>query len=273
MAARCRSFLPWLAASAVAVGLAACGSGGAGGGDAVAQAADVTAHQGIAQVHITGTVHVGGQAAPITGDGLIGTNPEQRLGRMSLTVNAAGRHITLHELFFQGAIYMGGGPFAGKIPGNKQWMKIDLFGLLKAEGADLSKLDSGAGNATQGLNYLRNAGDVSKVGTEPIHGVPTTHYHATIDMDKAFDRLKATKLKRVYDAQVGAGRKMPTDVWIDAKHRIRRYRMTMPMAQGTMDMTMDFVRFGVVLNLQKPPSSDVFDATGLVKKQLAAQGG
>ena len=192
---------------------------------------------------------------------------------MALTVHAGSRNVTLQELFFKGAIYMGGGPLAGKIPGGKQWMKIDLFGLLKSEGADLSKLDSGAGNATQGLSYLRDAGDVTKVGSETVNGVPTTHYSATIDMDKAFDRVGAAKLKQFYDRQVGAGKKMPTDVWIDAKKRIRRFKMTMAMQQGTMDMTMDFIRFGVVLNLQRPSSGDVFDATSLVKKQIAAQGG
>lgn len=218
----------------------------------IARAAQLTAHQGTAQVRIRGTMHMAGQDASLSGNGVLSTDPGRRLGRLSFSADASGGRVAVRELFFKDAIYIGGGPFGFRIPNGKPWMRIDP---RRAAGVDLSRFDAGIGSASQGLAYLQQARDVTKLGVETVDGARTTHYHASID-----------------GRQVGPMRTLPADVWIDASRRVRRYEITLPGQALTTDMTIDFVRFGVVLSMQRPRSGDVFDATALVRRGLRRAG-
>ena len=61
-----------------------------------------------------------------------------------------------------------------------------------------------------------------KVGTEDVNGTPTTHYHATIAFEKlAGSAGKAADSVRQLEQATGL-KQLPTDIWIDARRRVRR---------------------------------------------------
>jgi hypothetical protein len=252
---------------------AGCGGDSGGGFDPVAHAADVTAHQGTAQVRFTAEIASAGRTIPMTGEGIVSTKEASGDGRMTFHIDVNGKRQTIQEIFRGGAIYMGRGPLEGKIPLGKKWMKIDFRKILAKHDVDLSKYDSGGGNATQTLAFLRGSGDVKKVGTERVRGVSTTHYHAEIDFEKAVEKTGDEQYKKLMRQSLGDATSGPADVWIDPGSRVRRIRMKMPMGPASMDMTIDFLRFGVVMNLDVPSSDDVFDGTGLAEKQISQAGG
>ena len=256
---------------AAATAVSGCGGSDSGGLDAVAKAAEATRSAGTAQLTLSGTIETAGQRLPMTGEGTVSTRNDGE-GRLTMTISHGGEHRSIDEIISKGAIYMGGDLLAKKIPFGKKWMRIDILKVLKEHGADPSQFDQGGGSATKALDYLNGADDVKKVGTEQIRGVQTTHYHAVIDYNKAADEIKDEQFRSMMKKSLGDNATQPADVWVDAKNRIRRSRMVMPVAQGKMEMTMDYLRFGVLLNTDPPPSDDVFDATKLVEKQIEAQG-
>jgi hypothetical protein len=121
------------------------------------------------------------------------------------------------------------------------------------------------------LRFLKAVGSSHVVGSEPVRGTPTTHYSASIDLGRAADTLgdqkTAAALKQLY-ASSGATT-MPVDVWIDRAGRVRResFSMTLGGAAGTgagMDMSIEFIRFGVPVDLRAPPSDQVLDASTIL---------
>src|SRR3954447_21790024 len=173
--------------AAAALGVSACGGSDNGGLDPVARAADATRNAGSALVKFRATVDAAGRHIPMTGEGVTSTR-DDATARITMAFTVAGKQQTLNEVMRDGKIYMGGGPFANKLPFGKKWMAIDLQKLAEKHGMDMSQLDQGGGNATKTLDYLRGAGDVKKIGPESVLGVPSTHYHATIDLKKAAEK-------------------------------------------------------------------------------------
>src|ERR687897_2462517 len=120
------------------------------------------------------------------------------------------------------------------------------------------------------------SGDVTEEGHEQVAGTDTTHYSATVDMRRYPDVMPADQREA---ARKGVERlieltgesEVPMDVWIDGDERVRRMRWQQSMRQGSMDMKMDitaeYVRFGVPVDIDVPDPGDVFDATDMVLQQ------
>jgi hypothetical protein len=238
--------------------------------DPVAQAAARTERSGNVQFTLHGTVTAAGQQAPVSGRGTMA--PRGDRGRMTIRFQAGGRSLGLEEILDRRVVYLGGGVLAGRLPQGKRWVRIDLGRLADRQGIDLSQLDGGASSATRQLQYLKSAGDVKEVGHETIDGTRTTHYRAHVDLAKLARKAGDPGLKRSVRSlrQATGSNKIPVDVWIDGAKRVRRERLRYQVAtagqQGGVDLTIDFVKFGVPLAVQPPPRATVFDATGLVAR-------
>jgi hypothetical protein len=241
----------------------------AGALDPVANAADATAQAGSAEVGIAATVTAAGQTIPLTGSGTV--DMRNHSGRLSLSTTAtkAGA-MTFDEILNGTTFYIRMPQLANRLPGGKQWLKIDLQAFGKTKGIDFGKvMQSGNNNPADLLRFLKAAGNSRVVGREDIRGTPTTHYTASIDLAKAADRIgdkqTADSLKALY-AQSGATT-MPLDVWIDRVGRVRREHFSLSMSAGgspaSMDMTLEFIRFGVPVDATPPPGDQVLDAAAL----------
>lgn len=281
-------------ASALALALCASGCGGSTAAtlDPVAQAAETTSHLGGAHMALTLQVGASGLGAPFTMSGQGFFNYKRQEGTLSLDttslpagVSAALPSGPLHieEIFKSSAIYVGSPLLAGKLPGGARWLKIDLSRFAQTIGLNLQQLTGGQSNPAQLLQYLRaTGGTVELVGSEPVRGVPTSHYRTTVDLSKVADflpssnkdQLRAALAKLI--AQIGAG-KLPVNVWVDAQHLVRRLTLALPFSTAAQkvqfSITMELFEFGPTPTLAAPPSNEVFDATQTALAGAGSAGG
>jgi len=113
---------------------------------------------------------------------------------------------------------------------------------------------------------------VTKVGTETLGGVETTHYTATLDPAKIPNGARLQKL-------TGASYQ-PVDVWIDSDDHVRRLHMAYSMSGSAAagvgmsnEMTMTFSDYGKNVDVSVPTDAETFDATGEAAKSMQQNGG
>jgi hypothetical protein len=235
--------------------------------DPVAQAATNTANAGSVQVAMSGKISAAGQEVPLKGEGVF--DLKRKLGQITMTTNVPGQgDVRVEEIIDGLVIYMRTDALAQALPSGKKWLKIDLVEAGRQSGVDIGALQQlgGSGDPTQFLSYLAKAGDVRKVGAEDINGTPTTHYHATIDFAK-LAKSAGGAAGSVRQLQKLTGQKsLPTDIWIDGSQRVRRQTVAISTQRPVpidFDLTIDYERFGVPVDVHAPAASETADAAEL----------
>jgi hypothetical protein len=166
----------------------------------------------------------------------------------------------------------------GAALGGKKWMKLDMKRAMSSFGLDLGASGQFGQSAAEQLKMLRAvSGDVRDEGHEQVAGTDTTHYSATVDLRRYPDVMPEEQREA---ARMGVERlieltgqsEIPMDVWIDGDERVRRMAWSQSIRQGPVEMKMDitaeYVRFGVPVDVDVPDDSEVFDATDLVLQQM-----
>jgi hypothetical protein len=235
--------------------------------DPVAQAATRTVNSGSVEVAMSGKVSAAGQEIPLQGEGVFDLKAKR--GRLTMTTSVPGQaEVRVEEIMDGLVLYMRSDALSGALPDGKQWLKIDLVAAGRKTGIDMSQLQqlSGGGDPTQFLGYLAKAGDVHKVGTEDINGTQTTHYHATIDFEKLAGSAGSAAASVRQVEKLTGQKTMPTDVWIDGSQRVRRQTVAIAVKQPVpleVDLTIDFKRFGVPVDVHAPAADETADAADL----------
>ena len=235
--------------------------------DPVAQAATKTAAAGTVELALSGEVSAAGNAIPIDATGVF--DLEHKRGLLQATTSVPGKgEVKIDELLDGLVLYMRSDALVPSL-GGKHWIKLDLEALGRKQGFDLGQLQQlgGGTDPTQWLTYLKKAGRVEKVGSEDIQGMPTTHYRATINLDKVADSAgdAASSVRRL--EQITGTKTLPTDVWVDDHGRIRRQAIDYSIKQPTpmrMQFTIDYKRFGVPVDVNKPDTDDTIDLADLI---------
>jgi hypothetical protein len=165
----------------------------------------------------------------------------------------------------------------GRLGADKPWLAIDAS---KIKGNQTVVPGVGESDPTRFLAYLETVSDdVTKVGTEKVRGVDTTHYHATFDLAKAVDQERVPQSLRDALAKLkatnGVGADLPTipaDIFLDAQGRLRRLSMQLDLASfaagigggsgragsiPTVTTTIEMYEFGVPVHVTKPPADQV----------------
>jgi len=276
---RTTSILGVCAAAAGAGGLLS-GCGASSTLDPVAQAADVTAQQQGAQIALTEQLSGANLPAAATITGMGFTNFANQDTKLTLSysgvpgLSSSGSSTAIFELQYP-VLYLNFPALTSQLPGGKQWVKLDLSAALKAKGINLSQLSSGGGiDPNQYLNYLRASGStVTTVGRQTINGVPTTHYHAIVDLSKVAGAVpqadRASMQAGITELEQQSGiTTFPIDVWIDDQQHVRREQFTLTStAQGHtfhVAATVDFLSFGPTPSVTPPPADQVFDLTSVL---------
>lgn len=129
----------------------------------------------------------------------------------------------------------------------------------------------GSSNPLQYLSTLQGVADkVTKVGSETIDGTATTHYRATVDLDKAAAKSGDFKDAVTSLEKTGGSKTMPVEVWIDGQGRLRRESSAMSLKMSGADgkprtlsfkQTVDLSDYGTPLNVTTPPADQTTDIT------------
>jgi hypothetical protein len=263
--------------------------------DPVARAALLTSRQEGARVSLKmqfdSPLIPGGFA--ITADGYV----DQRHRSAQMNVSLAGipgasaltgeGGASIEMIMQYPVIYMKMPFLSSKLPEGKSWLKLDIAKAAQAAGINAAQLSSlNQTDPTQFLQYLRaSSGNVTATGSETLFGVPTTRYHATLQLSHVLDQLpdaQRAAAKAMLEKLGNAGA-IPVDVWVDAQGRLRRMQMsisaavpagTAGTAAGTSQsfsgaITVDLTSYGRVPPIVAPPSSQVLDASALAGAGLA----
>lgn len=220
----------------------------------VRHAAHSTAAAPSEHVTMNGTTSVAGTTATIKGTGDF--RNAKLLGSMHASFSAAGTSGQIDEVLSGTSLYMSSPLFSGLLPSGKTWAKLDFQKALASKGINFSQLLGQT--PAQSLKQLAAAGEVTKVGTETIDGVETTHYRAHIDPSKL---PQGAKIEALTHAKYGA-----TDIWIGNSdgyiHRTTEaYSYSASGRSVSTRLTMDFSKFGESVHVTVPPASETYDMT------------
>jgi hypothetical protein len=265
-----RRLLPVLLVCAVVPLAAGCGAENSvkDAVDPVAQAATKTAEAGTVQMTMTGKITAAGQDVPLNAAGAF--DLKHRRGHLDVTTTIPGRgDVKIEERLDGLTIYMRSDALSANLPGGKHWIKLDLDKFGKRQGVDLGALQQlgGGTDPTQYLAYLKKAGDVKKIGSEDVRGTPTTHYRATIDLDKLANSAGAAGASVRQLEQLTGNKTLPTDVWIDSQGRARRQSISYSAKQPiptSAQFTIDYTNFGVPVDVNAPDSGDTVDLADVI---------
>ncbi len=283
-----------VASLAVALIAGACGSGGSkGAGGSGAQgtsavaltASKATSAAKTAKVSIQATssgTAPGTAPSAISGDGVISFNPSA--ADLAVKVPTGG---TLTIRVVGQILYLMVPPQAGQPASQKPWIEINLNQAAQSKlGTSFSSLSpSGSVNPADVLGYLQGVSQLTKVGTEAIQGVQTTHYRGTVSLDKLAGRLsgQAKSAYRQIEAKLHTTT-VPIELWVDSRGRAVQVRTqvpepatttttasgasstsrsstTAPATIGTVTTTVDYSDFGVPVHVSAPPASQVTNLT------------
>ena len=157
------------------------------------------------------------------------------------------------------------------------WERIDL----RAVDSSLSVSSSpGAADPSDLVDLLRAAGSVVRVGGATVRGVATTRYHVVVELDRYRAAVPAAQRAAAGEAaaqleRLTGSRTLPIDVWIDARHRVRRLALSISARctkLGTIreSMTMDLFDYAFQAPVAAPPAHEVTDITHEVAASASA---
>jgi hypothetical protein len=267
-------------AVAVAVAVAGCGGASTPAGSVIARAADVSdAATGYTVQMSMNEMVPGAGTVQIAGTGAF--SRVSHSGEMTMTVQAAGQNLQLQEIILGPTFYVKEPPaVAAKLPGGKPWLEVDLS---KAGGQYLSTVSSLMSSSSETnpaafLDYLKaESNQVKDLGQATVAGVTTTHYRATIDLDKAGTGQPASihaldqRLLKQLPGKVLDSTDLPADVWIDASHRVREMNFTMKVIPNSLNETIPIsvnvimTGYGPQATPTPPPASQTLNLLALLK--------
>ena len=245
--------------------------------DPVARAAEVTAKVPGYRMLATVEINTGATTAHGTMSGIF--DRRARTGAITTAETVGGHSVRITEKFSGLTFYMSssGLPGATKLAGGRPWLRFDVGPELSAMG--LGGLPTEGTDPSQFVDYLRGeGGHAQRVGSETVGGVPTTHYHVTVDLDRyaqlvpAAGRARAKQSVARLESTIGA-HTIPMDAWIDARHLVRRIRMSFSECVQThhlhLAMTMNLFGYGAEPQVTMPSASQTRDLTPLIRAAAA----
>jgi hypothetical protein len=226
-------------------------SSGAAAIDVVKSAAKKTALAGSEHLTLNVGGSASGQQIVVTGAGDF--DNKQHVGSLHVDFSAAGISASIDAVLSSTDMYLKSSLFAALLPAGKSWLKLDLKKAGAAQGLNLNTLLSQ--DPTQSLTALQSLRGATKVGTEQVDGVSTTHYRARIDLSKLpAAPAGGSAQPSVYDAWVGS------DGYV---HRVRAHIVTGSGSQkSVVTLTADLSDFGKSVSVAVPPAAQTLTSTG-----------
>ena len=269
-----RSLLALIVAACV-IAIASTGIAGAGGSDQarVASSGEALAKSGSAKFRGRSSLDKGGAGSKVVFDGTFDFS--QRAGEYSTSLSALGvpGNEKVRGLLLNGAVLLGlnalrNEPGFESVPEGKEWLKIDPAVVGTSEVVQRDPSSS--------LDALRGAtGRVTRVGTDNVRGVDTTHYRVTLDLAKAISNAPEAQRDRVETSVIALGtRSVPADVWIDKKGRVRKLRLRLKGGTVTTPGSVEFEFFdlGTHVAVPEPDPNSVVDLGDIVGGTTGAAG-
>jgi hypothetical protein len=226
---------------------------------AVAAAATKSERAGSFRDSLSMAMSISGRRIEATGEGVYDT--KRNRSRMTFDFPRAGGKL---EAISDGNTIYTKLPLASdQLPNGKAWLKLDTERLAKQQGNNIGAVQqSDQTDPTQMLHYLETAGSVTKVVTDTVRGVQTTHYRGSIDPRKQLNQASGERRKALEQLirLTGSG-EMPYEAWIDHDGLLRKLTIESksPKLRSSVRMTMELFDYGVKVDIPLPPADQVTD--------------
>jgi hypothetical protein len=262
-----------LGAGAIITGaaLVACGHGGSAAPRNTATPTNVlnaayatTTGSGTAKVDLTGQVDtmVNGkpETVPVTAHGVM--DFANKATDLDESISGAANDIT-ETRYLNGMLYQRIPSQMSSFANGKHWIAIDVNQMATNQGNGLGPLLAGAPSDPSNLMIYLTAveGQVKTVGPDTVDRVRTTHYDATIDLNKvaALDPAAAGTTKQL-EQQIGSS-SLPVQLWVDQQDRLRRISVDEQGGALHVMFTVTLSDYGTPVHVIAPPSNDTDDLT------------
>jgi hypothetical protein len=267
-----------IAAALLVTGCGSSSSSKAGGVNTV-RAAYVSSSGPGYQIAIKVTGNAAGHTINVTGTGAF--DQLAHAGRLTMNMSKptrGGENLQINAVILGKDFYLKlPASLAGKIPGGKPWLELNLSEIGKGVGIQgLSSLaDSTGENPAQFLRLLRadSTGSVQNLGQQSIDGVSTTGWHATVDLSKVVDTLPASQQPSASSAIASIEKLtglhyLPIEAWVDSSNHVRRIVLSetghvegQPFSENVQ---LDLVKYGPEPVPAGPPAGEVTNIMSLV---------
>ena len=271
-----------LSAIAAALLVAGCGgssSSGKAAGANIERAAYVSSSGAGYQIAMKVTGTAAGHTINVTGTGAF--NQAAHAGRLTMNVSLpalGSENLRIDTVILGTDIYLKlPASLAGKVPGGKPWLELNLSEVSKSVGIQgLSSLSDNPGESPAHLvALLRSAstGNVQNLGRQTIDGRSTTGSRATIDLSKVVDTLPISARPSASSAiasleKLTGLRYLPITAWVDSSGHVRRIVLSetgrvegQPFSENVQ---LDFVKYGLEPAPAVPPANDVTSIMSLL---------
>lgn len=180
---------------------------------------------------------------------------------VSLTMPATGR---VRALLLPNASYLEMPATKGRDKA-KPWMKVAARPATRLGRTMLPVVEQlrTSFDPAQSLGLLRSARRVTEVGPATVEDVPTTQYHAVLDLRRAtaqVDGATRDQFQSMLDAGVT---KLEYEVWLDTTGLPRRFSADIPTTSGLYSVTGIYRDWGRRVDIVAPKAKQVFDADKL----------
>jgi hypothetical protein len=271
--------------AAVAVAFVLLGSTNSQVTDPVAQAATLSSSSPGYRLNLRMVVTSPALAQPVMLSGHAIIDVRDRAASISFKVDdpqaasqLGGTTLQMGMILDRGVMYMKfPQTLSAQLPslGGKQWLKFDLTKVAGLPGLSSFGSNPTMTDPSQMLQYLRAASDgVTKLGHQRVDGVETTHYRATLSLDRLAANLPSSERSLIQrtlsQLQQNTGvNAIPVDAWIDAHHLVRRIAMSLGMRSGAGSLmqenaTVDITDYGPQPRPTPPPADQVADISSLI---------
>jgi hypothetical protein len=272
-----------VALSAIAVALLIAGCGGSSPGKAagatIERAAYVSSSGAGYQMAMKVTGTAAGHTINVTGTGAF--DQAAHAGRLTMNLRLpalGGENLRIDTVILGTDVYLKlPASLAGKVPGGKPWLELNLSEVSKSVGIrGLSSLSDNPGESPAHLvALLRSAstGNVQNLGRQTIDGRSTTGSRATVDLSKVVDTLPASARPSASSAiasleKLTGLRYLPITAWVDSSGHVRRIVL---YETGRVDgrpfsenVQLDFVKYGPEPLPAVPPAGEVTSIMSLL---------
>jgi hypothetical protein len=180
---------------------------------------------------------------------------------VSLTMPATGR---VRALLLPNASYLAMPATKGRDK-TKPWMKVAARPATRLGRTMLPVVEQlrTSFDPAQSLGLLRSARRVTEVGPATVEDVPTTQYHAVLDLRRAtaqVDGATRDQFQSMLDAGVS---KLEYEVWLDTTGLPRRFSADIPTTSGLYSVTGIYRAWGREVAIAAPKAKQVFDSDKL----------
>jgi hypothetical protein len=173
------------------------------------------------------------------------------------------------------SVYLKLPPFAQTLTGGKPWAKLDRTTVENLFGSQVGAPQLGSTlDVTGVIGWLKGVtGNITYAGTDTIHGTPTTHYRATLDLTRVAAGASPSTRSDIRRLATALGQNIPIDAWTDSQGRLRQLQASIDTTKlqapvpthlkGIVTVTADLWDFGTPVGVTTPPADQVTNIDSL----------